>query len=348
MVNCSAYIWCRSGYLWLLQQPSILAKNILEMCASGIFGSTLVTGIIYFVEYTVQNRINIHKLLDMQRNYVRKFNEITFISGFGNEVDDIARLAYIEYANNCFKLYEYRENANCIKNKYMSKKEKEEKLAEKYPKFEHKKASEYKEFVWKQLSEKRKNSIEQNGYKKVYLENEFEGLVKNTNLEIMSAFYDYQDIYNLDISEIRNLVDEIQFIGPGKNKKTELVGEIIKKNGDYVEIINDKLLSLFPVLDVEEYNRELLLSNIETIQYTFFNQDCTESKVVEFYLNWKESVKREILHEKKEKDIFEVPRNSFKIEGGEAKFKTRFIKKVKEQDWDYKRCINLDLKELEY
>ena len=112
--NDSVYIVFKNIYLWLLKQPSTSVKKILEMCASGVFGSTLVTGLVYYVEYKVQNKICICKLLDLQRDYANKLNEITCVFALGQKESSSAILAYYEYAENCWKQSEYFEYSKMV------------------------------------------------------------------------------------------------------------------------------------------------------------------------------------------------------------------------------------------
>lgn len=232
--NDSVNIVFKNIYLWLLKQPSTSVKKILEMCASGVFGSTVVTGLVYYVEYKVQNKICICKFLNLQRDYVNKLNEITCVFTLGQKESSSAILAYYEYAENCWKQSEYFEYSKMLNSgselSELEKIEKLEKYKNNYLLYEHDKAEKYKDFVWTHMDEEKKSRIEKMGDKKRYLDQEIENLLKSADIEIFSAFNDYEATYFLDISEIKHLANEIQFMGFRKKLKSNIIQNVVDKD----------------------------------------------------------------------------------------------------------------------
>ena len=373
--NDSVYIVFRNIYLWLLKQPSTSVKKILEMCASGVFGSTLVTGLVYYVEYKVQNKIYICKFLDLQRDYVNKLNEITCVFTLGQKESSSAILAYYEYAENCWKQSEYFEYSKMINSdseliifeysKYslinsdseLSEQEKTEKLEDyksNYLFYKHDKAEKYKDFVWIHMDEEKKSRIEKMGDKKRYLAQELENLLKSADIEIFSAFNDYEDTYFLDISEIKHLANEIQFMGFSKKLKSNIIQNVVDKDEHNRLKI---MLILFPYTDIrdKEYqfcrNRIEITKGVLALQRLYFSEadeGKIQSQAVIDYLEEEKMIKEKILNEKYEEVTFREPKRCVEITVGEGKFTDTFIKKVYKQGWDYNTFFNVDLKELGY
>lgn len=356
--NDSVYIVFKNIYLWLLKQPSTSVKKILEMCASGVFGSTLVTGLVYYVEYKVQNKICICKLLDLQRDYANKLNEITCVFALGQKESSSAILAYYEYAENCWKQSEYFEYSKMVNSaSELSEQEKAEKL-EKYKNdfliYEHDKAEKYKDFVWNHMDEEKKSKIEKMGDKKRYLARELANLLKSADIGIFSAFNDYEAAYFFDISEIKHLANEIQFMGFRKKMKSNIIQNVVDKDENNRSKI---MLKLYPYTGIrnKEYqfcrNRTEITKKVLVLQRLFFSETDEgkiQSQAVIDYLEEEKMIKEKILNEKYDEVTFREPNRCVGITAGEGKFTDTFIKKAYKQGWDYNTFRNVDLKKMGY
>ncbi len=73
--NGALYQIATGIYAYLLNMPGPGGTKIIEMVASGIFGSAIVTGLIYVVEYRVQLRENINSLI-IREIYLKDITEI--------------------------------------------------------------------------------------------------------------------------------------------------------------------------------------------------------------------------------------------------------------------------------
>lgn len=333
--NDSVYIVFKNIYLWLLKQPSTSVKKILEMCASGVFGSTLVTGLVYYVEYKVQNKICICKLLDLQRDYANKLNEITCVFALGQKESSSAILAYYEYAENCWKQSEYFEYSKMVNSaSELSEQEKAEKL-EKYKNdfliYEHDKAEKYKDFVWNHMDEEKKSKIEKMGDKKRYLARELANLLKSADIGIFSAFNDYEDAYFFDISEIKHLANEIQFMGFRKKMKSNIIQNVVDKDENNRSKI---MLKLYPYTGIrnKEYqfcrNRTEITKKVLVLQRLFFSETDEgkiQSQAVIDYLEEEKMIKEKILNEKYDEVTFREPNRCVGITAGEGKFTDTFL-----------------------
>lgn len=74
------------------------------MISSGVFGSTIVTLMVYYVEYKIQLKDVIHELINIQKKHVEQLNNLTYVSAFIDDENDIKRKTYLEYSENSLKL----------------------------------------------------------------------------------------------------------------------------------------------------------------------------------------------------------------------------------------------------
>lgn len=94
----------RDIYAWLLNQPGSVEIKCIEMISSGVFGSTIVTLMVYYVEYKIQLKDAIHELINIQKKHVEQLNNLTYVSAFIDDENDIKRKTYLEYSENSLKL----------------------------------------------------------------------------------------------------------------------------------------------------------------------------------------------------------------------------------------------------
>lgn len=337
-------------YQWLLKQPGEVTKSCIEMVSSGIFGSAIVTFLIYWVEYRIQLKENIYQLVKIQREYVKKLNEITTVSILENDQEDIKVSAYKEYAENAYKLQAQEEIKN---NKYYSDKKKKEILKKNYNRyyeFHHDSAEKYKEWFWEELSEDKKKDILENDCKKEYLYAKVEQLFLCTDFELVSAFYDYREIFEKDIFDIEQLTEEIYFFSPGKRKKI-LIEKALELDKMYFEFIQNTLESSFVIENFFNYfcrNRKNILCKIEQLQSEFYTSGVEYAKAVTEFEKWYEEIKKNILGKGVNFGKILNHKNEFEIYGNGCALTPIFLKKMQTQNWDYKKYLNLHLKEMNY
>lgn len=350
--NNIIYVWSKNIYLWLLNQPTYAVTKTLEMVSSGVFGSALVTGIIYYTEYKIQNKINIRELVKLQKAYIERVNELTFVSSFISDTDNIARKAYLEYAENSWKLREhehYKQRINSRKG--MSRRDKEKQIQKHIPVFKHEAAEVYKKWVWDNMDEKEKEEILLDEYKEQYLFDAFETLVAKTDLEIIAAFYDYREISEIDVSEIQELVEEIQFIGFKKKEKKRIIDNAIRMDKKYIQLISNSVVSNFEIEDLYDYfrgNRRQLLEKIEYLQKFFFEEKMQRTKPANKYEEWIKQIGQKIFHDGCDQVQFKSPQNFFEVFGSGYALSPVFLKKARIQGWDYNKYLCPDLKILKY
>lgn len=99
----------RDIYAWLLNQPGSVEIKCIEMISSGVFGSTIVTLMVYYVEYKIQLKDAIHELINIQKKHVEQLNNLTYVSAFIDDENDIKRKTYLEYSENSLKLEEKKD-----------------------------------------------------------------------------------------------------------------------------------------------------------------------------------------------------------------------------------------------
>lgn len=343
-------------YIWLVQGPGEVGRKCIEMISSGVFGSAIVTLIVYYVEYKIQLKDAIHELIKIQRKHVEQLNGLTYISAFLNDENDIKKNAYLEYCNNSHKLREKEKLKQQLKNrKDISEKKKKEILkcnSQRLFQFQHEYAGKYKELIWKNISEEEKEGVMEEVYKNAYLYDKMAGLFFQTDFEIVSAFFDYKDVLEKDILDIERLSEEIYFLGWLTSKKRKkLIKQTWFLNQKYILSIQNILGNSFIIQDFYDYfcgNKDKLLHKIEDLQNEFWNENLTETVAAREYKKWYIRVRKEILKESSEFMEFKKPKNKFEINGSGYALSPDFLRKVRKQNWDYHKYARSDLKKMGY
>lgn len=342
--NGTLYQWAAGIYAWLLKMPGPGGTRIIEMAASGIFGSAIVTGLIYVVEYRVQLRESINKLIVLQRNHTKMMNDITYISSFLDDPDNVKREAYLEYAENSSKLYRKEELEKRLKKqRNLRNKRRNEILKrnnQRLHSFKHEADQKYKEWVWEQTLDKEKARVLKYQGKETYLEDALRTLFYRTDFELIAAFYDYQEIYLKDIIEIEQLTDEIYFLNMKKKRimKDKIVREAIDFDKRSNGLIKKDLEGFFECADMKDsfcQSRRLLLEKIESLQEKFYEDDLKKTKAVISFDKWYSDIKQNILKDEYEKMNFDEPKNKFRISSDGAAIPYEFSRKSRLQGWDY-------------
>lgn len=342
--NGTLYQWAAGIYTWLLKMPGPRGTRIIEMAASGVFGSAIVTGLIYVVEYRVQLRESINKLIVLQRNHIKMLNDITYISSFLDDPDDIKREAYIEYAENSSKLRGKEELEECLnKQRKLSNKRRKEILERNNQRvfaFRHEADQKYKEWVWEQTSDEKKTQILEYQGKETYLGDALKTLFYRTDFELIAAFYDYREIYLKDITEIEQLTDAISFLNiwNESGEKVKIVREAIDFDKMSNMLIKNRLEGFFECNDMKasfRRSRKLLLAKIESLQVNFYGEGLKKIEPVMFFDKWYSDIKQNILKDKYEKINFDELRNKFGISSDGSEISYEFSRKSRLQGWDY-------------
>lgn len=351
------YNVCKDFYCWLLTQPSSnVFTKMVEMIASGVFGSALVTAIIYFVEYRMQNKSNILELVEIQKKHIRRINELAYISAFADDQNDVKRNAYLEYAENYWKLSSFEEHEQRIKTRRgMSNKDKRKEIQRRTPVYQFEHAQKYKEWYWNNINEAEKKEIIAEGYKEQFLKGALQDLFAQTDLELAAAFYDYREIAEIDLTRIQYLVDEICFMGLKRKKCKEnklIINKAIRLDRHYEHLITTALSSAFEIEDFPKYfrgNRKQLLSDIEALQVFFFERDLKMSNAAKNYHKWEKEVKEIILNQDaSEETVFSEPQNAFEAFGCGYALSPSFLKKARTQNWDYHKYVLPDFSKMKY
>lgn len=358
MQDGKLFYMCKDIYGSLLQQPGNITLKCIEMISSGVFGSALVTLIVYYVEYKIQLKEAIYELLNIQRKHVRQLNSITYVSAFADDKNNIKRNAYIEYSENALKLRGKERIEQRLKNrKDLNKKRKKEILdsnSQRLFQFQHEYEKQYRDMVWSSISDESKINFIEDIEKEAYLYDSVESLFFRTDFEIISAFFDYKEIFEKDISDLEKLSEEIYFLCftvKKQNKKDELIKEAIHLDKRYIEAIRLVLGDSFVIQDLYDYfcgNRESLLHKIEDLQRMFFMENFDETFATREYKKWYVRIKKEILKENPDAISFPKPKNTFEIDGSGYVLTPDFLRKVKIQNWDYHKYVHADLNKMEY
>lgn len=352
MTQSKFYYIAKCIYTWLLKQPGEVIIECLKMISSGIFGSAIVTLLVYYVEYKIQLKDAIYNLIKIQKKHVKQLNDITYISAFIDDENDIKRNAYLEYAQNSLKLRSQEISEQRFnQNKNLSQKIKKEAIERNCHGFEynHEYVEKYKEWVWKQVPEDKKALIE-TGYKNQYLYDEIGKLFFGTDFELVAAFYDYREILEKDISDIEKMTNEIYFLIFQKQKK-QLIEEALELDKKYIRLIQSVLGSCFEIKDFYDYfkgNRDTVLGNIEILQRKFFENNLESTLAAKEFEDWYTKVKKDILGEPPHIVSFEKPKNKFEIYGMGYALLPEFLRKARIQDWDYNKYTHFDLCKMGY
>ena len=95
MIDCFLFHKSRDVYIWLLYQPGNVEIKCIEMISSGVFGSAIVTLMVYYVEYKIQLKDAIHALINLQKKHVEQLNNLTYVSIFIDDENAIKRKTYL-------------------------------------------------------------------------------------------------------------------------------------------------------------------------------------------------------------------------------------------------------------
>lgn len=346
--NRTLYQWAAGIYAWLLKMPGPGGTRIIEMAASGIFGSAIVTGLIYVVEYRVQLRESINKLIVLQRNHIKMMNDITYISAFLDDPDNVKREAYLEYAENSSKLRGKEELEDRLKKqRELSNKQRKEILernSQRLFSFKHEADQKYKEWIWNRTSDEEKSRVLEYQGKETYLGDALRTLFYRTDFELIAAFYDYQEIYLKDIIEIEQLTDEIYFLNMKKKRimKDKIVRDGIVFDKRSNGLIKQNLEGFFECNDMKDSlrrSRKLLLGRIESLQEYFYGENLKEIEPIMFFDKWYSDIKQNVLKDNYEKMNFDKPKNKFMISSDGAEIPYEFSRKSRVQGWDYTMYI---------
>ncbi|WP_317298160.1 hypothetical protein [Clostridium fessum] len=153
----------RDIYAWLLNQPGSVEIKCIEMISSGVFGSMIVTLMVYYVEYKIQLKDAIHELINIQKKHVEQLNNLTYVSAFIDDENDIKRKTYLEYSENSLKLRgkeRLEKQLNERKNLIKAKKRKIlNSNSQRLFQFQHKYDKKYRELVWTSIPKEKKKSL---------------------------------------------------------------------------------------------------------------------------------------------------------------------------------------------
>lgn len=348
----------RDIYTWLLHQPGSVEIKCIEMISSGVFGSTIVTLMVYYVEYKIQLKDAIHELINIQKKHVEQLNNLTYVSAFIDDENDIKRKTYLEYSENSLKLRgKERLEKQLNGRKNLSKAEKKKILnsnSQRLFQFQHKYDKKYRELVWTSIPEEKKEIFMEEVDKNAYLYNAMEELFFRTDFELIAAYFDYKDILEKDLFNIERLSEDIYFLSftaKSRKKKEKLVNEAICLDKRYVALIQVVLGDSFAIQDIYDYfcgNRKNLLHNIGELQGKFFSENLEETYAAREYKKWYVKIKKEILKEPPDLANFKKPKNTFEIYGSGYALSPDFLRKVKIQDWDYHKYARSDLNKMGY
>lgn len=348
----------RDIYAWLLNQPESVEIKCIEMISSGVFGSTIVTLMVYYVEYKIQLKDAIHELINIQKKHVEQLNNLTYVSAFIDDENDIKRKTYLEYSENSLKLRgKERLEKQLNGRKNLSKAEKKKILksnSQRLFQFQHKYDKKYRELVWTSIPKEKKEIFMEEVDKNAYLYNAIEELFFQTDFELIAAYFDYKDILEKDLFNIEKLSEDIYFLSftaKSREKKEKLVNEAICLDKRYVALIQVVLGDSFAIQDIYDYfcgNRKNLLHNIEELQARFFSENLEETYAAREYKKWYVKIKKEILKESPDLANFKKPKNTFEIYGSGYALSPDFLRKVKIQDWDYHKYARSDLNKMGY
>ena len=348
----------RDIYAWLLNQPESVEIKCIEMISSGVFGSTIVTLMVYYVEYKIQLKDAIHELINIQKKHVEQLNNLTYVSAFIDDENDIKRKTYLEYSENSLKLRgKERLEKQLNGRKNLSKAEKKKILksnSQRLFQFQHKYDKKYRELVWTSIPKEKKEIFMEEVDKNAYLYNAIEELFFQTDFELIAAYFDYKDILEKDLFNIEKLSEDIYFLSftaKSREKKEKLVNEAICLDKRYVALIQVVLGDSFAIQDIYDYfcgNRKNLLHNIEELQAKFFSENLEETYAAREYKKWYVKIKKEILKESPDLANFKKPKNTFEIYGSGYALSPDFLRKVKIQDWDYHKYARSDLNKMGY
>lgn len=348
----------RDIYAWLLNQPESVEIKCIEMISSGVFGSTIVTLMVYYVEYKIQLKDAIHELINIQKKHVEQLNNLTYVSAFIDDENDIKRKTYLEYSENSLKLRgKERLEKQLNGRKNLSKAEKKKILksnSQRLFQFQHKYDKKYRELVWTSIPKEKKEIFMEEVDKNAYLYNAIEELFFQTDFELIAAYFDYKDILEKDLFNIEKLSEDIYFLSftaKSREKKEKLVNEAICLDKRYVALIQVVLGDSFAIQDIYDYfcgNRKNLLHNIEELQAKFFSENLEETYAAREYKKWYVKIKKEILKESPDLANFKKPKNTFEIYGRGYALSPDFLRKVKIQDWDYHKYARSDLNKMGY
>ena len=162
VTNDNLYSILSCGYIWLKKLNGETGKEIVGTVASGVFGSIVVTGIIYIVEYRIQLREYINNLIISQKEHIRTVNALTHVSSFIDDPYDMKRNAYMEYIGNSSKLYRKEKFIKRIESKKSLSDNKKREIIERNQSlfsFKHQSDNVYKEWIWNTASEEKRNRI---------------------------------------------------------------------------------------------------------------------------------------------------------------------------------------------
>lgn len=345
-------------YIWLLHQPGMVGIKCIEMISSGVFGSTIVTLMVYYVEYKIQLKDAIYELIKIQRKHVEQLNNLTYVSSFADDENDIKRNAYLEYAENSRKLRGKERLEQQLKNrKNLSKKRRKEILNNNSQRlfwFQHEFDKKYKELVGGNIPEEREKTFMGEVDKNAYLYDAMEQLFFRTDFELIAAFFDYKEIFEKDIFDIERLSEEIYFFSlttKNREEKKKLVKEAIYLDKQYVALIQTVLGDCFVIQDIYDYfcgNRNALLHKIEYLQSKFFTENFEETYATRKYKKWYMRINKEILKENPDSVNLKKPKNTFEIYGSGYVLSPDFLRKVRKQNWDYHKYARSDLKKMGY
>lgn len=348
----------RDIYAWLLNQPESVEIKCIEMISSGVFGSTIVTLMVYYVEYKIQLKDAIHELINIQKKHVEQLNNLTYVSAFIDDENDIKRKTYLEYSENSLRLRgKERLEKQLNGRKNLSKAEKKKILksnSQRLFQFQHKYDKKYRELVWTSIPKEKKEIFMEEVEKNAYLYNAIEELFFQTDFELIAAYFDYKDILEKDLFNIEKLSEDIYFLSftaKSREKKEKLVNEAICLDKRYVALIQVVLGDSFAIQDIYDYfcgNRKNLLHNIEELQAKFFSENLEETYAAREYKKWYVKIKKEILKESPDLANFKKPKNTFEIYGSGYALSPDFLRKVKIQDWDYHKYARSDLNKMGY
>lgn len=348
----------RDIYAWLLNQPESVEIKCIEMISSGVFGSTIVTLMVYYVEYKIQLKDAIHELINIQKKHVEQLNNLTYVSAFIDDENDIKRKTYLEYSENSLRLRgKERLEKQLNGRKNLSKAEKKKILksnSQRLFQFQHKYDKKYRELVWTSIPKEKKEIFMEEVDKNAYLYNAIEELFFQTDFELIAAYFDYKDILEKDLFNIEKLSEDIYFLSftaKSREKKEKLVNEAICLDKRYVALIQVVLGDSFAIQDIYDYfcgNRKNLLHNIEELQAKFFSENLEETYAAREYKKWYVKIKKEILKESPDLANFKKPKNTFEIYGSGYTLSPDFLRKVKIQDWDYHKYARSDLNKMGY
>lgn len=348
----------RDIYAWLLNQPGNVEIKCIEMISSGVFGSTIVTLMVYYVEYKIQLKDAIHELINIQKKHVEQLNNLTYVSAFIDDENDIKRKTYLEYSENSLKLRgkeRLEKQLNGRKNLIKAKKRKIlNSNSQRLFQFQHKYDKKYRELVWTSIPKEKKEIFMEEVDKNAYLYNAIEKLFFQTDFELIAAYFDYKDILEKDLFNIEKLSEDIYFLSftaKSRKKKEKLVNEAICLDKRYVALIQVVLGDSFAIQDIYDYfcgNRKNLLHNIEELQAKFFSENLEETYAAREYKKWYVKIKKEILKESPDLANFKKPKNTFEIYGSGYALSPDFLRKVKIQDWDYHKYVRSDLNKMGY